>query len=243
VQKGSFIAALKLETGEVLWRAARDEVPTWSSPTVVETEGRTQIVVNGWRHIGGYDFETGKELWKMRGGGDIPVPTPVFAHGLIFITNAHGGASPVYAIRPEATGDITLKEGQTSNDFVAWSSPRWASYMQTPLVYGEQLYVCRDNGVLTVFDAKSGRRLGQQRLGSGSTGFTASAVAADGKLYYTSEVGDVHVLEAGAQPKPLATNELGEVCMATPALSEGVLFFRTKGHVVAVGGRPEPDRP
>ena len=115
--------------------------------------------------------------------------------------------------------------------------------MPTPIVYGEHLYVCRDNGVLTVFDAKSGRRVHQMRLGGGSAGFTASAVAADGKLYYTSEVGDVHVLEAGAEPKPLATNEMGETCMATPALSEGVLFFRTKGHVVAVGSRPEPAPP
>jgi outer membrane protein assembly factor BamB len=243
VQTGSFVAALSLRDGKVLWKTARNEVPTWSSPTVVVTEGRSQVVTNGYRHIGGYDLATGKELWKMRGGGDIPVPTPVFAHDLIFITNAHGGEAPVYAIRPDAVGDISLKEGATANEYIAWSAPKWASYMQTPLVYGDHLYVCRDNGVLTVFDAGTGARLGQLRLGGGTTGFTASAVAADGKLYYTSEVGDVLVLAAGAQPKVLAANELGEICMATPAISEGVLFFRTKGHLVAVGSRVERQAP
>jgi outer membrane protein assembly factor BamB len=244
VQKDSFLAALRVTDGKVLWRVARNEVPTWSSPTVVETEGRTQVVVNGWRHIGGYDFATGDALWRMRGGGDIPVPTPVFGHGLIFITNAHGAPAPVYAVRPGASGDVTLQDGASSNEHVAWSNSRWGAYMQTPVVYGEHLYVCRDNGVLTVFDAKSGRRLHQQRLGSGSTGFTASAVAGDGKLYYTSEIGDVHVLRAGVPPERLATNDLGEICMATPALAEGVLYFRTRGHVVAVGraaDRSDPD--
>jgi outer membrane protein assembly factor BamB len=150
----------------------------------------------------------------------------------------------VYAVRPGASGDVTLQDGASSNEHVAWSNARWGAYMQTPVVYGEHLYVCRDNGVLTVFDAKSGRRLHQQRLGGGSTGFTASAVAGDGKLYYTSEIGDVQVLRAGVPPERLATNDLGEICMATPALSEGVLYFRTRGHVVAVGraaDRNDPD--
>ncbi len=239
IQKGSFIAALSLDDGEELWRTERDEVPTWSSPTVLEAGGRTQVITNGYRHIGGYDLATGKELWKMRGGGDIPVPTPIFGHGLIFITNAHGGAAPIYAIRPDARGDITLAEGADSGEFVAWSAPRSGSYMQTPLIYGEQLYVCRDNGVLTVFSARDGKRLGQLRLGGGSTGFTASAVAADGKLYYTSELGDVFVLRPGPKPELLATNEMGELCMSTPAISEGTLFFRTRGHVVAIGQETE----
>jgi len=235
VQEGSFLAALSLADGKEIWRTERDEVPTWSSPTVLETDGRKQVVVNGFKHIGGYDLDTGEELWKMSGAGDIPVPTPVYGHGLIFITNAHGGGSPVYAIRPGATGDISLKGDEASNEHIAWSR-RSGAYMQTPLVYGDHLYVCRDNGVLSVIEAKTGRRTSQKRLGSGSSGFTASPVAADGKLYYTSEMGDVLVLSAGPDPAVLATNEMGEVCMATPAISEGVLFFRTKGHLVAVGG-------
>ena len=217
---------------------ARADVPTWSTPTVLASGGRTQVVVNGYKHIGGYDLETGKELWRMTGGGDIPVPTPVVGHGLIFVTNAHGGAAPIFAVRPTATGDISLKEGETTNEHVAWSKPRDGGYMQTPLVYGDQLYVCRDNGVLSVYDAETGKRLYQERLGDGRTGFTASAVAADGKVYYTSEEGEVFVLKAGPTYEVLARNPLGEVTLATPAISEGALIFRTRGHVVSIGGKP-----
>jgi len=243
VQKGSFVAALDLKDGTLLWRTERNDVPAWSTPTVLETEGRSQVVLNGYKHIGGYDLATGKELWRMSGGGDIPVPTPIFAHGLIFITGAHGPAAPVFAIRPDAVGNISLEAEATTNRHVAWSAARSASYMQTPIVYGDHLYVCRDNGVLTVFEAVTGKRLGQQRLGGGSTGFTASAIAGGGKLYYTSEMGDVFVLRPGAKPEVLAENELGEICMATPAISAGTLFFRTKGHIVAIGNPPKSDDP
>ncbi len=232
VQQGSFIAAFDLSSGEEVWRTPRDEVPTWGTPNVYEDNGVSQVVVNGYRHIGGYDPATGAEVWRMRGGGDIPVPTPVFGHGLIFITNAHGPMSPIYAIRPSARGDITLA-GESANDSVAWSYSRGGGYMQTPLVYGDLLYNCRDNGALSVYDARTGERLYQERLGSGG-GFSASPVAADGKVYFSSEDGDVFVLAAGARFELLARNPMGEVTMATPAISEGMLLFRTQGHVVAV---------
>jgi hypothetical protein len=237
VQKGSFVAAFDVRTGRELWRTAREDVPTFSTPSVVSMNGRDQVIVNGWKHIGGYDLETGKEIWRMTGGGDIPVPTPIAGQGLVFITNAHGKASPIYAIKPTATGDITLKEGESSNAHIAWSYMRDGGYMQTPIVYGDILYVCRDNGVLTAFDAKTGTRHYQARLGDGKTGFSASAVAAAGRLYFTSEDGDVYVVKAGPAFELLATNSLGEVAMATPAISEGTLLFRTRNHLVAVGER------
>lgn len=235
VQKGSFVAAFDVRTGKELWRTPRADVPTWSTPAIVSINGREQVIVNGWKHIGGYDLETGKEVWRMTGGGDIPVPTPISAHGLVFITNAHGKSAPIYAIRPTATGDITLKEGQTANEHIAWSYMRDGGYMQTPIVYGDILYVCRDNGVLSAFDARTGTRHYQARLGDGKTGFSASAVAANGKLYFTSEDGDVYVVKAGPAYELLATNALGEVAMATPAISEGTMLFRTRNHLVAVG--------
>ena len=234
VQKGSFIAAFDLASGKELWRTARADVPTWSTPVVHVENGRAQVIVNGWKHIGGYDLATGKVLWRMTGGGDIPVPTPIAAHGLIFITNAHGKMSPIYAVKPGATGDITLKEGETSNAHIAWSHLRDGGYMQTPLVYGDLLYVCRDNGVLSVFDAKTGQRHYQERLADGRTGFTASPVASNGRIYFTSEEGDVYVVKAGPAFEQLGVNPLGEVAMATPAISEGTMFFRTRGHLVAV---------
>ncbi|NIR53162.1 PQQ-binding-like beta-propeller repeat protein, partial [candidate division KSB1 bacterium] len=182
----------------------------------------------------GYDLETGKELWKLSGGGDIPVPTPVVAHDLVFIANAHGGLAPLYAIRLDATGDISLQGNETSNEYVAWGVPRNGAYMQTPLVYGEYIYSCRDNGGLNCYVAKTGDRVYRQRLGSGRTGFTASPVACDGKLYFTSENGEVYVVQAGPEFKLLATNPMTEVCMATPSISEGTLFIRTQHHLVAV---------
>jgi outer membrane protein assembly factor BamB len=230
-----FLAAFDLETGREVWRTRRQDVPTWSTPAVHEVEGRAVLVVNGWKHIGGYDAKTGKEIWKLRGGGDIPVPAPVVAHGLVFITNAHGPASPIYAVKTGARGDITLPEGKTSNEHIAWSVERGGAYMQTPLVYGDLLYTCRDNGVLSVYRALTGEKLYQERLGGGGSGFTASPVAADGKVYFTSEEGDVFVVRAGERFELLAKNSLGEVTMATPAISEGRLFFRTKSHLLAVG--------
>jgi outer membrane protein assembly factor BamB len=236
VQKGSFVAALDIADGKEIWRTPRRDVPTWSTPTVVQDGERAQLIVNGWKHIGGYDIETGKETWWMEGGGDIPVPTPVVANGLIYITNAHGRMSPIYAVKTTAKGDISLASDATTNEHIAWSQAREGAYMQTPLVYGDYLYVCRDNGILSCYEAKTGKRLYQERLGTGRTGFTASSVAADGKLYLTSEYGDIYVVKTGPMFELLSTNTMGEVCMATPAISSGVLFFRTQGHVVAIAG-------
>jgi outer membrane protein assembly factor BamB len=164
VQKGSFLAAFDVKTGKELWRTPREDVPTWGSPAVHQAGGRTQVVVNGWHHIGGYDFETGNEVWKLKGGGDIPVPTPVVHDGLIYITNAHGPMSPTYAIRTTARGDISLADGATSNEHIAWSHLRDGGYMCTPLVYQGLVYIVRYNGVVSAYDAKTGERKYQQRF-------------------------------------------------------------------------------
>jgi len=195
------------------------------------------VVANGWRYIAGYDFATGKESWRLRSEGDIPVPAPVAAHGLIFVTNAHGGLAPLYAIRPTAAGDISLEGSARSNTHIAWSTPRNGAYMQTPLIYGDLLYSCSDRGVLKCYDARSGKLHYEQRLGTGLTGFSASPVASGGKVYITSEEGEVFVIAAGSEYKLLAKNLMGETCMATPALSDGVLYFRTRSNLVAVAAK------
>ncbi len=230
----SFVAALKLSDGSEIWRTTRDEPATWSTPTIYKKGPKTLLLCNGYQHIGGYDAQTGEELWKLHGGGDAPVPTPVVGRGLVFITNAHGRSSPLYAINLSAQGDITLQGDATSNDHVAWSTPRNGAYMQTPLLYGDYLYSCSDRGVLKCYRAKTGELVYRHRLGGGGTGFTASPVAANDQLYFTSEEGDVYVVQTGPEFKILAENQMGEVCMATPAISEGVLFFRTRDHLVAV---------
>ena len=233
VQDSSFLAAFDVETGGELWRTPRDEVPTWSTPTVVSAAGRTQVAVNGYRHIGGYDIETGAELWRLRGGGDIPVPTPVAAHGLVFIANAHGSLAPMYAVRADALGDITPGTAASAT-YLAWMNARNGAYMQTPVVVGDFLYSCTDRGVLNCYRAATGEAMYRQRMGTGH-GYTASPVAASDRLYFTSEKGRVHVIAAGAEFVQLAANEMGETCMATPAIAGDVLIFRTRTHVVAVG--------
>jgi outer membrane protein assembly factor BamB len=242
VLKGSFVAAFDVKTGKEVWRVTRNDVPTWSTPTVHEVNGRAQLIVNGMRHVGAYDLKTGKEIWKLSGGGDIPVPTPVVSDGLIYITNAHGALSPVYAIKETATGDVTLASNTTSNDFVAWSTPRDGGYMCTPLVYRGILYIVKYNGVLNAFDARTGERKYQQRLAGATSAFTASPVASDGKVYFASEDGQVFVAKAGPVWEQIALNEMGESVLATPAISEGALLFRTHSHVMSVrdGAAPKP---
>ena len=234
VLKGSFIAAFSVKDGRELWRTPRQDVPTWGTPTVHVVGGRAQMLVNGYKHAGAYDVETGREIWRHQGGGDIPVPTPVVGHGLVFLTSAHGPMAPVYAIRLDAKGDISLRPGETSNASVAWSYPRDGAYMSTPIVYGDYLYNVRWNGVLNCYNARTGERIYQTRLGGGTSGFSASPVAGDGKIYVASEDGDVFVVKAGPVFELAATNAMGEVCMASPALSKGVIYFRTQSHVVAV---------
>jgi outer membrane protein assembly factor BamB len=234
VQKGSFLAAFDARDGREIWRVARQDVPTWGTPTVNEVNGTTQLIVNGWKHIGAYDFKTGKEIWKLTGGGDIPIPTPVVDDGLIYITNAHGPKAPVYAIRTTAKGDITLADGATSNDGIAWSAAKDGGYMCTPLVYRGLVYIIKYNGVLTVYDAKTGAQKLQQRLADGTSAFTSSPIAADGKIYIASEDGHVLVLKAGPTYEVIAENEMTESVLATPAISEGTLLYRTQSHVVAI---------
>lgn len=235
VQKDSFVAMFDVADGREIWRTRRDDVPSWSTPTLSRAGGRTQIVCNGFREIAGYDFATGKNLWTLDGGGDIPVPTPIVAHDLIFLASAHGPRAPVGAVRPSASGDLELPDEDGGNRHIAWWKDRIGVYMQTPIVVGDFLYGCRDNGVLICWHARSGQEVYKQRLGTGSTGFTASPIAVGGVLYFTSEEGDVHVVKAGDTFEKIAVNPLGEPCMATPAASEGVLYFRTRGHVVAIG--------
>jgi outer membrane protein assembly factor BamB len=159
--------------------------------------------------------------------------------GLVFISQSHGQGSPVYVVRADATGDVSLAGEARSNDSIVWSLERGGSYIPTPIVYDQLLYVGRDNGVVTVFRARTGEQLYQQRLGAGSGGFSASLVAADGKVYVTGEDGDVYVLKAGETYELLAKNPLGEVAMATPAIADGTIFFRTRSRLVAIcEGRP-----
>jgi outer membrane protein assembly factor BamB len=235
VQKDSFIAALDVETGDTIWKTERDEIPTWSSPTVHVGSVRAQVIVNGYKHIGSYDFETGEPIWWLKGGGDIPIPTPVVGFGNVYITSSHGRMRPIYAIKLDAVGDVTPQDEENLNEHVAWFYQRKGAYMPTPLIYGDYFYVCRINGILLCYDARTGEEIYKQRVGSMQGAFTASPVAADGKLYLADEYGIVHVVEAGPEYKLLQSNNLHESCLASPAISGKMLFVRTIGHLFAIG--------
>lgn len=224
-----FWASFDLETGNEIRRVERKDVSTWSTPAIHESETRTQIVCNGWKHMGAYDLNTGEELWKLSGGGDVPVPTPQVTDDLIVLTNGHG-RSPIYVISPDARGDLTPKDGNTP-DGLLWHRKGGGSYMPTPLIYGKGLYIADDRGIVYAVDARTGERAFRARVGEGKSTFSASAVAADGRIYLTGEDGSVYVIRAGDEFELLATNEMGEVCMATPAISNGELFIRTAGRL------------
>jgi len=200
----------------------------------VEGPARAEVVTNASKYTRGYDPATGKELWKLGKHSEVTVPTPFYAKGLIFVVDGYRPVQPIYAIKPGAIGDISLKDKETANEFIAWSKTSGAPYMPTPIVYGDQLYCCGNGGVLTCYEVATGKKLYTERLG-GSGGYTASPVAADGKLYFTGEDGAVRVVQAGPAFKMLAKNELGEACLATPAISDGMLFVRTQRHLWGIG--------
>lgn len=231
-----FLTARRLSDGGEIWRTSRKDVceRSWGTP-LIHQQNLPQVVVNGWPWIVAYRISNGEELWRIQGGGDNPIPSPFEAHGLIYMTNAHGGPSPIHVIRPNAHGELDL----TGNDpSVAWSVEKGGSYMSTPVVYEDQIYLGNSNGVVRAFHAKTGEQIFEDRLGSRAS-VTASLVAGDGKIYCASENGKVYVLEHGPNMTVVAENSMGEPCLATPAISEGVLFIRTTNRLVAIHQRPE----
>jgi outer membrane protein assembly factor BamB len=234
--ENSYIAAFDIKTGKDVWRTPRDEQPSWPTPLLYEGAPRNEIVTAAPKFARAYDPDTGKELWRLGKHSALSTPTPVAGNGLIFITSGGGTTvQPVYAIRPGGNGDITLKDGEDTNDFVAWSQHRGGAYIPTPLFYGDLLYLCSNNGIVAAYEATTGKRVYQQRLaqGGGST-YSASPVAADGHVYFSSEDGDVTVVKAGPKFELVSVNPMGQVIMATPAMAPGLLVFRMQHAVVAV---------
>ena len=235
-----YLAAFDLDSGREAWRIGRDSNPSWSTPAIFETNGKAELVVNAAPLIQGYDLSTGKELWRLGPSTTNTTPTPVFGEGLIFVTNGYNPIKPIYAVRPGARGDLTLKEGATASEAVAWSDPRNGPYMSTPLLYRGILYVVSINGVLTAFEAKTGKQLYQKRIAPG--GYTASPVASDGRIYIGNEEGDLYIVKAGPEFEILGKNPFNEVLMATPAIAHGMMLVRTQHHLWATsaalsGGR------
>jgi outer membrane protein assembly factor BamB len=232
--KNSFIAAYRLLDGERVWSTPRDEIPSWGTPTIVDAGDHAELVANGTKFARGYDPATGKELWRLGKNAEITVPTPLFSNGLIYVTSGYRPIQPIYAVRPGASGDISPKDGKESGPYLAWSKKKGGPYLPTPIVYEDYFYACSNGGIVTCYEAKTGKEIYKERL-PGKGGYTASPVAADGKLYFTSEESGVRVVKAGPKFRMLASNAMGEVCLSTPAICDGMIFVRGLHHLYGIG--------
>jgi outer membrane protein assembly factor BamB len=239
LSRDSFIAAFAVETGERVWSTPRDEIPSWSSPVIWHHSRGVELVTNAAQYARGYDPKTGAELWRLAKKSEVTVPTPVCGKDLLFITSGNRPIQPIIAVRPGARGDISLSEGQDTNSHIAWSRMRGGPYMPTPILYGPHFYTCSNSGILACYEAATGKEVYKERIGGGSDSYTASPVAADGRLYLTSEQGQVRVVKAGPKFELLAVNTMDDYVMATPAISNGCLFVRSQHYLVALGRKPD----
>lgn len=242
IQKGSFVAALDLKTGADIWRTERDEIPTWSTPLVHQFGDLPLLITHGTRAARGYDARDGQLLWWLADHSEIVVPTPNVSESLIYIASGYAPIQPIVAIRPEARGELKLPgrkpkdggEAPESDPGIAWSEQRGGPYMPTPIVYGDFLYVCANNGVITCYRAKTGEQVYKKRLRGGIQAFTGSPVAADGHLYFPAEDGRVFVVRAGGKFEQLHENVGDGKVLSTPAISEGTFYLRTTDEVIAL---------
>ncbi|HEY5884746.1 MAG TPA: PQQ-binding-like beta-propeller repeat protein [Pyrinomonadaceae bacterium] len=234
-QADSFLLALDAKTGKTVWKTDREEIPSWGTPTVVTTPQGPALVTNASNYIRAYDPRTGKELWRLGRSSKITAPTPIYSEEMFVVASGRGPERPIFVVRPQARGDVTLPEGKTSSESIVWSKTGRGSYMPTPLAYKGVLYVLANNGTFDAYNLRTGEEIYRQRVPLVGSGFSASPVAADGKIYLSNEDGEILVIAAGPKFTHLGTNSMGELLMATPALSDGVMYVRGSSSLFAVG--------
>jgi outer membrane protein assembly factor BamB len=234
----SSILALDAKTGAEVWKTARPTTgfpkSSWMTPFIWKHDGRTEIVTTGHGLVISYGRD-GAELWRA-GGMSMPTASPLAAGGLLYVgTGAQGDANrPFLAIKPGASGDISLKPGTRSNDFIAWSNPRASGYTPSALVYDGRAYLIHDTGILTVLDAKSGELVYRMRVGGGGHTFSASPIAVGGRILLLTEEGLTFVLDAGAEYKEIARNDLAEMTLASPAVAGDAIYLRTESKLYKI---------
>ena len=224
-----FVAALDQATGEVRWKTPRNTSATktfsFSTPIVLDVDGIRQIISAGSGFVGAYDPRDGREIWRVNyGEGYSVVPRPVYAHGLLFVATGFNRAR-LLAINPVAArGDAT--------DNVIWTYDRGVSLTPSVVAVGDSIYLVSDNGVATCLDARTGKAHWTERL---EGGFSASPVFADGKIYFTNESGTTFVVQADTTFELLATNDVAERTLASPAVDDGAFYQRTESHLWRFG--------
>jgi outer membrane protein assembly factor BamB len=223
----AFVAAFDTKSGKTIWETPRTETVGWGTPVVVGAGTRDELIVNSQRRVTAYDPDTGKELWTVRGMTFEVIPTPVVGEGLVFTSS--GRAGPTYAIRPGGSGDVT-------GTHVVWSTPKGSPFVPSGIVHDGLLYLVNDmQSILTVYEARTGTLVYQGRMGVAQReGFSASPVVVNNELYFTNDDGDTFVVKAGREFTLLHTNSLGERTLASPALVDGIWYWRTAGHLIAI---------
>ncbi|MDH4063255.1 MAG: PQQ-binding-like beta-propeller repeat protein [Acidobacteriota bacterium] len=220
----SYLLALDKTTGRQVWKADRGRGrSSYSTPIVVEVDGRPEVIVNSSERVDAYDARDGALLWHVGGSNSFPIPVPSFEDGILYMSRGYR-SGPYMAVRAGGRGDV-------SRTHVLWEVPTGAPYVSSLIQYRGRVFMANDVGVLTVIDAKTGRRLWQERTAGV---FSASPVAADGRVYFLSETGETVVVSA-ENPAIIATNDLGDRALASPAIADGRLFIRTDGFLYAVG--------
>lgn len=250
-EEKSFLAALDAKTGKELWRVKRSERSGYSTPLIWKNPVRTEVVCLGSPRVRSYDPATGKQLWELGGMSGQAKASPAASAELLFVGTggghggeggrgrqrdgvASGGSRPLFAVKAGASGDITLKAGTPSNDGIAWSRPKAGPQTTSPVVYQGYLYILEDRGgLLSCYDVKTGEQAYKERL-PGAHGFTSSAWAADGKVFFLDDAGTTYVVQAGPTFKLLGKNALGEMCWSSPAVAGHAFLLRSVDHLFCI---------
>jgi outer membrane protein assembly factor BamB len=223
----AFVAAFDKATGKTLWSTPRTESVGWGTPVVITAGDHDELVVHGQRRVAAYDVETGVELWTVKGNTFEVIPTPVVAHNLLFVSS--GRAGPTFAIRPGGRGDVTATN-------VVWTSPKGSPFVPSGIVVDDLLYLINDmQSILTVFEAKTGTLVYQERMGTAlKESFSASPVAVNGNVFFTNDMGETFVVKAGREFNLLRVNAHGARTLASPALADNTWYWRTEEALVAI---------
>jgi len=222
-----FFVMLDPATGREIWRTKRTERYNWAAPYVATHGGRRQIIVSG-ETVRGYDFETGQLIWEAAGLGENSIPQPVQHNDLVFAMSGHT-IKMLMAIRLGRNGTLTGTES------IVWSTARGASYTPSPLLHDGRLYVVADNGMISCFDAATGKPYYQQARLPKPASFKASPVGAAGKFYLATEEGDVIVVRMGDRLDVLATNSFdNQSFIASPVIVDGTIYLRSRTHLFAI---------
>jgi outer membrane protein assembly factor BamB len=234
-EEKSELECLDGKTGESLWKVAREETSNWATPFVWKHASRTELVTAGKGKVRSYSLE-GKLLWELKGMSVIAIPTPFATKDFLIVASGYvldPIRHPVYAIRPGASGDISLQGEEPSNKHIAWCLKMAGPYHPTPLVYGDYLYVLYDRAFLSCWEVKTGKPV-YERKRLGGSGFTASPWAYRGQIFCLNEDGETYAIKAGPEFEILARNRLGEMTLATPALAGSTLLLRGQQRLFAL---------